>query len=291
VFPVSGSSATLMGYLTETGTKQYENDLGNSYSAYYATVAYADGSVIEYKTERDYKAYRCSLVNVSFEDGETKITKIATGNNALSGTFDATNNTLGSMKLAKDVKIMDIANTDSSEGASYTTVYKQRLEGAVINAKQILAYKRNDKSEISELYLNNATGDCYEYGIVTNVDKSTYYINAGGSSIVAGGTSTYSVSKGNAVKVLRSGNNVTSVQRLTTVPENFKSATDDSLVFGSTKYKVYDKISVYERVATGQWQSLTYADFLSGEKPKSVQAFFDKPEANGGRIRVVIITR
>ena len=291
VFKASGEDASLMGYLVATGTKQYEDQLGNSYSSYYATVAFADGREVEYKTEIDYQNYKCSLVNVSFDGSGTKIRKMATGNNTLSGDFDAEGNTLGTAKLANDVKIMDIAQTEASKSASYITVYKQRLDDAYLNAKQILAFERNEKGEISSLYLNNATGDCYDFGIVTNIRGSSYSVDAGGKSLSAGGGTTYSVSEGSAVKILLSGNSVSAMQKLSSVPENFKSATDTSLIFGNTEYKVYDKIAVYERVAVGQWHSITYADFLSGDKPKSVQAYFDKTEQNGGRIRVLVITR
>ena len=127
--------------------------------------------------------------------------------------------------------------------------------------------------------------------IVTDIQKNTYSLNLGGKNASAGGSTTYSVSVGNAVKVLISGNSVSAIQRLSEVPENFKSASQTSLTFGTTEYKVYDKIAVFERVGVGQWQTLTYADFLSGSKPKSVQAYFDKSESNGGRIRVLVITR
>lgn len=291
VFSATDEDATLTGYLIETGTKQYKNELGNEYSAYYAKVAFAGGSEVEYKTETDCAAYKCSLVNISFSADGTKISKIATGKNTLSGEFNASLNVLGNAKLADDVKIMDIADTDAYEGSSYINIYKQRLNGAVLNSKQILAYKMNDKNEISELYLNNATGDCYEFGIVTDVEHGVYSVDISGKSVSAGGGTTYSVSDGNPVKVLISGGAVNTIQKLSKIPEAFKDATNTSLTFGNTDYKIYDKIAVYERVAVGQWHNITYADFLRGEKPKTVQAYYDKPEANGGRIRVLVITR
>ena len=291
VFKASGEEATLMGYLITTGTKQYEDQLGNSYSSYYATVAFADGREVEYKTDLNYKDYKCSLVNVLFDENGTKIRKIAIGNNTLSGEFDAEANTIGTTKIANDVKIMDIAQTDASKGASYITVYKQRLDGMLITEKQIFAFEKNTNGEISELYLNNATGDCYEFGIVTDVKRGSYSVDAGGKNISAGGGTAYSVESGNAVKVLLAGNSVSTMQKISKVLDNFKSATETKLVFGSTEYKVYDKIAVYERVAVGQWHSISYSDFLNGAEPESVQAYYDKPEKNGGRIRVLVITR
>ena len=161
------------------------------------------------------------------------------------------------------------------------------------SAVQYLIDKKwlKEKGEISELYLNNATGDCYEFGIVTNIERGSYYVDIAGNGTNIGGGTIYSVSEGSPVKVLKSGNSVITMQRLSTVPENFKSATDTTLTFGTSQYKVYDKIAVYERVGVGQWQTITYADFLRGDKPKTVQAYFDKTEANGGRIRVLVITR
>ncbi len=290
-YKASSEDSKLIGYLIGTGTKQYENANGNSYSSYYATVAFADGSSVEYKTEKNYQNYVCSIVNVSFDEDGAKISKIATGNNKLAGKFDADLNTLGSAKIANDIKIMDIANTEVSSAPSYITVYKQRLDGAYLTTQKILCFEKNSNGEITSLYLNNATGDCYEFGIVTAVGTGSYSLNLGGSSVNAGGSTTYSVSTGNAVKALVSGNSVSTMQKLSEVPGKFKGATQTSLTFGDTEYKVYDKIAVYERVATGQWQSLTYADFLSGSTPKTVQAYYDKTEASGGRIRVLVITR
>ena len=281
---------SLVGYLTKTGTKQYENTNG-SYSSYYATVAFADGNTVEYKTEKNYENYVCSLVNVSFNEDGAKINKISTSNNTYSGKFDAYLNTFGNLKLADDVKIMDIANLEVSKSPSYTTVYKQRLDGVTLTSKQVLYFDKNKNGEITSLYLNNATGDCYTFGIVTDINRGSYSFNFSGTTASAGGNTSYSVSKGNAVKALVAGGSVSSVQRLSEVPENFKSASDTTLTFGNTSYKVYDKIAVYERVEVGQWQNITYADFLSGPTPKSVQGYFDKTEANGGRVRVLVITR
>ena len=122
------------------------------------------------------------------------------------------------------------------------------------------------------------------------MNKGSYTFNLSGTTVTAGGVS-YSVSKGNAVKVLTSGNSVSSAMRLSEIPENYTGATETTLTFGTTEYKVYDKIAVFERVGTGQWQSITYADFLSGPAPTSVNGYFDKTEANGGRVRVLVITR
>lgn len=291
VFPASEEEMSFIGYLTATGTKTYENELGNSYSSYYATVAFADGSEVEYKTELDYKEYKCSMVKVSLGKNGATLIKFAAEHNKLSGVFDASRNILGNTKLANDVKIMDIGNTESFRSANYIIVHKQRLDDAELLARDIFAYVKNDKNEISELYLNDVTGDCHEFGIVTSAKNSSYHIDIAGSSLTVSGDTIYPVGRGNPVRLLKSGNSAATLYRLPSVSKNFKSATETSLIFGNTEFKVYDKIAVYERVAVGLWKYLTYAEFLRGETPKTVQAYYDKAEARGGRIRVLVITR
>ena len=287
-FSVLGEDETMVGYLIETGTKQYTNELGNSYSSYYVVVAYADGSEVEYKTEIDYKDYKRNLVSVSFGENGTKIEKVPTGNNILAGEFNTTLNLLGNAKIASDIRIMDVIDTGSAGIPVYTVLHKQRIDKVNISKNNILYYQTNEKGEISELYLDNLTNDGYNFGIVTDGKV----INCGGANYSATSSAT-GLNRGRAVKAITTdaGSKAYNILSLYQVKEAFSSATDTSLVFGDTEYKVYDKIAVYERVAVGKWQSVTYADFLRGDKPESVMAYYDKTEANGGRIRVLVITR
>ena len=80
---------------------------------------------------------------------------------SISGYFDAKARTLGDYKLADDVHILDAV-----EGSG-KTVRLDRLDGVTLASSDIRYYVLNDKGEISDLILNDVTGDVWTYGCLT----------------------------------------------------------------------------------------------------------------------------
>lgn len=280
----SGDTVTSYGYLTGTGTKEYTRDNGNTYTSYYAKIATADGSELEYRTASDYKEIKSSVVSVKISGEGTKISRVSAP--SLSGLFDYETMTLGGMSVSDDVKIMDIMNTSVAKAPLYTVVYPQRLDQVFISSGKVLWYTKNQKGEIDTLFLDNITGDGYSYGLVTSVSGSYTCNVAGEIKVVAGGNTTYAVSAGSAARFTMSGNSVTSISALTKLDNKADSFTKGQVTADGIVHYISDKVVCYRRTNVGQWQLVSLDDLVG--KTNSIEFYYDKSAKAGGRIRVIV---
>lgn len=277
-------SATTYGYLVQTGTKAYTDSNGNEYTSYYAKIVTADGSELEFKTAKDYKEIKSSVVSVTISSDGTRVSRVQAP--SLNGVFDYESMSLGGMNLASDVKIMDVMNTDVSKNPLYTTVYPQRLDSVLISSGKVLWYTKNQKGEIDALYLDNITNDGYSYGIVTDV-QGVYTCNVAGEiKTVSGGNTTYAVTSGSAARFTMSQNSVTSISALAKLNARVESFTKNEVKTKDSVHYISDKVVCYKRTGVGQWQ-LASLDDLAG-KTSSVEFYYDKSARLGGKIRVIV---
>ena len=110
----STSSHTTVGFVTETGKKDFTNPDNTVYSSYYAKVVTPDGTENEYATSSDCSSLKCAVVNVSFTNGKASLSR-AKGYDSVSGKFNSEKNKFGDYTLADDVKILDTAGTASDD--------------------------------------------------------------------------------------------------------------------------------------------------------------------------------
>ncbi len=280
----NSASVVTYGYLTETGTKEYTQANGNTYTSYYAKIVTADGNELEYKTAKDYKEIKSSVVSVTISIDGTRISRVSAP--AISGVFDYETLSFGSFGIAPNVKIMDVMNTSAAKNALYTTVYPQRLDDVSVSSGKVLWYTQNKKGEIDTLYLDNITNDGYAYGIVTSAGGSYTCNVAGEIKNVSGGNTTYSVSTGSAARFTMAGNSVTSIAALTKLDDRVTSFTNSEVTTKDGVHYISDKVVCYRRTGVGEWQ-LSSLDDLVG-KTSSVEFYYDKAARIGGRIRVIV---
>ncbi len=277
-------SSVTYGYLTGTGTKEYTDSNSNAYTSYFAKIVTADGVELDFKTAKDYKEIKSSVVSVTISSDGTRISR--TQKPSLYGVFDYNNMTFGGMKVATDVKIMDVMNTNVSKNPLYITVYPQRLDQVSVSSGKVLWYTQNQKGEIDTLYLDNITNDGYSYGIVTDA-QGMYTCNiAGEIKTVSGGNTTYAVTSGSAARFTISQNSVTSISALTKLNSRVESFTKSEVKTKDSVHYISDKVVCYKRTGVGEWQ-LVSLDDLAG-KTTSVEFYFDKSARMGGKIRVII---
>lgn len=283
------SKITTYGYLIETGTKEYTRTNGDLYTSYYVKIVTADGEELEYKTQRDYKDLKSSVVSVEISDGATTVTKVNQPD--INGVFDFDSLTLGTHSVSKDVKILDVLNTYAYKSPLYTTVLPKRIDGVNLGlnlaSDKVLWYTKNSNGEIDTLFLNDVTGDGYSYGIVTNVANNVYTCNiAGKIQTFSGGNTVYSVGSGNPVRFTMSNSLVNSITALKEVTDNVKSFTSTEVVTENEIYSLSDKVVCYERVDVGRWQLVPLEDVLG--KTSHIEFYYDKSISLGGKIRVIV---
>lgn len=291
----SDTSQTLCGYVLATGSKEFTNADGSSYSSNYVQVALPDGNSYEYKTKSTYSSYLNATVSITFKDGYATLSVLKSDGN-LSGTVDASARTIGSTAVSSEVQIIDVNAIDKYTTANYVSVFLQRLDGVKIIASEVLYYEKNSKNEISTLILNNVTGDTYQYGVVTSASSSSNGMNVSGSytydidgvsqSVNTNG-SMYNIVSGQPAMFFISGNQVASIKPLSQLGTVQKVTSTTVTSSSGDVYLLSSDVVVYQKTATYQYLKIPLNDILDNEQYK-VTAYYDKSQAGGGRIRVLI---
>jgi hypothetical protein len=278
-------NTTITGVALSTGTHLIENSDGIYASSNYVTFVDASGN----KYMQDYDSKQMDfvvgdLVHVKYEDGEAKVSEyelytFSFGTN----TFGSDGTILGNAKLASNVKILDLND------GQYVSIYPIRLANLTIMDNNVYYYDVNYNGEITNLILNDVTGDFDGYGIFTgfnytgSVGSYAYIIDGKAGSISSNDYSDFNMTQG-PTGFKYEGTNITSSYQLKeTAVTDIGNTTITS---GGTKYPLAEKISVY--YLTDEKYVATTIDKISDLSKYKVTAYYDKAITLGGRIRVLI---
>ena len=277
------TSGTVCGMVISAEPRSYEDKDGHSYTAYSLTVMATDGSTYVYRYDKGtMKAGAIVQVTSSGEDVQIK-----TLSASLSGRVSADGSKLGKYAFASDVEILD---TYGESGA--LRVYPARLAGVELTADMVRYYLLNSSGEISRLILKDVTGDLHTYGVVTDVSEQssnelmltsgTYVYDAGGVAGQITGSRVYNVKEGPFL-LKRNGAEIDRFANLTEVKGD--SVDGNILYAGSRQYTIAEDALVYE-LRDGDYYLSSLALVTGGGF--TLTGWYDKPEREGGRIRVVL---
>ena len=302
VYTTNASDELIVGYLTETGTKEFTNANGEAYSAIYAKIIKTDASVVEVVSDKNYSSYLNKIVSVIYDNGKAKLTKLRTENDSL-GKVDAKNMKIGNIYVDSDVEILDVTTTESDEQGNYIRTYMQRLDGTKLSDSKILYVGKNSAGEISKLILNNATGDAYSYGMISDVTKTEsggsmkvttrkYTCNIGGKSYVCNISYDSSFSLGSVVGVTFNGSAIGSMKKINSVGV-VKKISDGYVLIDNASYTMSDNVVVYRsNLSSGiaTYTTVPLSEIRGKEDDYRITAYMDKSVSEGGRVRVFVVS-
>lgn len=279
-------NTTITGIVLSTGTHLVEDAKGDYASTNYVT--YVDAKGNEYQQDYDKnKLYfnEGEIVRVTYQDGVSQVSKYDLGSVSFgTNTFSQDGSKLGSLKLASNVKILDLYDDQ------YISVYPSRLANVTLGSSTVNYYAVNDVGEITELILNNVTGDLYDYGVLTGI---TYQQgeNVNVSYVIDGKTSTNTVSINANYNLeegpkgfLFSSNKLSSTISLNEV--NVTSISKTTVQDSSTKYKLSENVQAFY-YNDGSYISTT-VDKISNLTKYKLTAYYDRTISSGGCVRVIV---
>lgn len=299
------ANTAITGYLMSTGQKAYTDANNNEYSSYYISVVLADGTVAEYKTQTDFKNKIGEMCTVSFDGSVAKIKAGITGAE-ISGKVDAKKSKIGNAVVAKDVKILDMSGYESAsnEPVKYKPLFLQRIDGTTLTPNNVIYAGYNENKEIDTLFLDDFTGDMYEYGIVTKLktDKDSgvksYTCLVNGKEVNNSGKGINVPSSGSGAKILTNQNG-SGIYRISTMyslsSANIAAVTLSNVVSGDgTVYTYSDDVQVYKMTPSTEYVSYVYTkmpldDIVNVSEGASITAYYDKKDTSGGRVRVIVV--
>ena len=273
------------GVVLSVETSTYEDSDGNSYNTRTATIFGTDGNTYRYPAE-SRSLSEGALVRVTNSEDGVEIRGLSSAR--LTGRVSSDGKTLGRYTLASDVQIIDTYETRTP-----VQVYPSRLAGVNLTGGAIRFYALNAQGEISHLILNDVTGDLHQYGIITGATEvsqgmtstSTYTYDVGGvEQVFSSSNSVYNLSGGPCQVKMESDTTVERLYNLTEVEVD--SINGNTIVDAQNhSYTLSDSVAVYV-YESGEYQ-LTSLDRVSGGDYR-LTAWYDKPESEGGRIRVIL---
>lgn len=278
-------NTTKYGFVISTGSKTYTDSSGRSYSSPTVTVTCTDGGTYEYEYNSSGLS-KGSMVKVSFSDGKASIGLLGESN--LSGTVNSTGTAFASYSFAENVQILD-----STGNGSYLRVYPSRLAGITLSSSDVRYYVLDSQGKISDMILNNVTGDMYKYGILTsanesydsmNVASSYNYIVDGISGSTASGSTAFGVTTG-PVQIEFGDSGIISMKNLT----GFTLSSLNSAYATSsdgTQYALGDNVAIY--ICEYGSYRLSSISAVSNTGSYTLKGYYDKLPSSGGRIRVIV---
>ncbi len=280
------SPALIYGVVAKVADMPYDDGAGGTYNAQTVTIFATDGNTYNYPYDDKY-IQEGNVVRVEMNDGAVKLRGLSS--TKISGRVNAAGTTLGAYTLAEDIEIIDIY-----ESCTPLRVYPSRLAGVNLSKEMIRFYALNSHGEISHLILNNVTGDLHQYGVITGVTEfsgglttmSTYVYDINGQPGVSSSETTVYNLKAGPCQVKMEGPET--VERLYNLNElKVESILDNRvLTKEDRKYTIADNVVVYLQNRDQTYTLSSLARVLEGDY--TLTAWYDKPENEGGRVRVII---
>ena len=296
--PRSSSGQTVAGLLLQSERREFTNPDGEKYSAYENIIILPDGSKQTYTSDRAYTDDCNTVVTVAFKDGRAVINRASAGS-APSGRVDAKSMRIGSKKVSASAQLLDITAADKTDDATYTRTYLQRLDGLELRASQVLYCRTNANDEIISLILKNVTGDAGQYGVMLKAENniSGMYISGSYTYDIGGMVKTEAMS-GAALGI--SGRQVCrfvfqngQLKYAAPLPKLDASITqvdDTTLKTKNGSYLLSPSVTVYRTRHDGTFQMIPFSELTDADTAR-MQAYYDKPQTSGGRIRVIVVQK
>lgn len=283
VADISASAGERVGVITAVEKSTYPDGSGGVYTAQTVTILASDGQSYQYPSQGIHKTGSLVRAAVTGRDGEVTIQGLSS--TPLSGTVNRDGTKLDKYPFAQGAEILDISD---GRGA---VLSPSRLAGLNLSSGKIKYYALNPQGEIETLILSDVTGDAYQYGIITNFTEEgegsarlcTYRYDVGGVSYTISGSTKFLATAG-PIRILGDPASPERLYSLTSAGAG--QIVGGQFAAGSRKYTLSDSTAVYERRG-GQYylSSLARAEQSTG----ALTAWYDKAEADGGRIRIIVI--
>ena len=287
VATLNDMSGTITGYVTGSGKKSFKNSDGTTYQSYYVDVVAVDGTAYTYPTSTDKSNSVNKVCKITIKDGKAQVGSSISAT-SVSGTVSYSDLLIGNNRVSSDVTILDVAKNVYSDVPLYTKTYMQRLDGVTLKDGQVLYTQKNSNGEISEMILQNVTGDMYSYGIVTAVTKQGTSvvgatIESSGNGYAISGMSNLSV--GLPVKFINNGMSADYAQSLDKISGGVDTLTTGYAEIGGKKYILSPTVEVFqkEKLST-KYMRISLTDAINGDY--SYACYTD--DAETGRVRVII---
>lgn len=299
VSPSAGISDDLIGYIIETGRKDFNTGAVNTYTSYYVKTVLPDGTETEYTTDRDYKECKNTVSKISIQDGYARLVPVSSsGKGNIGGVFNWQSRLLGNTPVASDAAILDIGTMDTNYTSVYARIYPQRLDNVNISSSQVLYAETNQNGAITTLILRNVTGDGFRYGLMTSASNSSGMSISGIYSYLIDGQlynlntngRMFNISSGSGIQLSGSPSNPDTIVKLIEAKGKISNISSSKIVINDKSYPISANVSVYQKSNSipATYVKIPFTDII-GETDGEYSVYYDNEPSAGGQIRVIVV--
>ena len=170
---VTGTSIDQTYYGVVQSYSQSSSSTGSATVQTKVVVACTDGVAHTFTIDGSRTFTAGTLVSAGVTTDGTTVKTLST--QSLSGTVDSEATALGSVSFASDVQILDVSST-----GDYVKIAASRLAGCTLSS--VRYYVLDESGKISDLILDDATGDTWKYGYMVSASSK----NSDDSTTVSG---------------------------------------------------------------------------------------------------------
>ncbi len=279
--------------ILQSDRKDYIDAAGKSYKSDYVKAMLADGSLVEYRTAQDYYTFAGAVARIDFEKSVAVLTGV--GDQAtLTGKVDAVAGSIGAMKVAPGVKLLDVAD---KAGRPITL---DRLDGMDAGALKPYCITLNGRNQIESIFFNNVSGDAAIYGVITGITNVSVgntasaeiaYIANGQDASLRYTTSTVVEQYGPAsfTRSTQAGNMSGLEPKLLHTLGMVKLENNVAKTTTGAAFKLADAVQIYDYTNSSKPKLITASQAVAMGSKVTMEAFYDKEMSQGGRIRIITV--
>lgn len=262
------------------------------------TMFMGDGSVMDYKCDKDYTDNIGEFRKLNFESGVLTLEKVSY--NKVTGTLNKSDPSLNGHWFANDYGIIELVSLPEEGAATLRKVSINEIgTDSLTNAEVIHVQQTGNMGDISILYVKNLTNEQYTYGVVTNketpdgmsssssIKKYTLLLGTAERVLV----NRYSFVPGEAVGYGVGNDGTETFINLVEVGSGTEitAKTETRIKIGDTIYPLSDGAVAYGGDYPVNYRAIALDNLLGMSNITKVTLYSDRPLSQGGTVKVIVV--
>ena len=286
VVDLAASGSLDLVVLTKSYAQISEETDTKGKSIHYITVVLPDGGEVTYEADKDYSDYVGDVVRVEYKDNIAKLSIVK--NNSIYGEFDPNVPSLNGHWISANCTILELVKNTSS-GATVKKIELRDIAVQSLTKNQVIhAQTTGSMKDITFLYVTDVTKSDAAFGVVTEVEGTTYTVLVDNRKTTI--RTALKLSGGSAVEIEESpdGQIPKSLIAVESAPQ-IDGYTVGRIRVNGENYLVSDYVKIYGGRMAAEFESMSMAEIVNNENVQQVTLYSDRPISQGGIIRVIVV--
>lgn len=264
----------------------------------YVQIFLGDGTVADYKCDKDYSDNIGDFCKLNFENGLLALEKVTYSK--ITGTLNKTNPSLNGHWFANDYGIIELVSLPEEGAATLRKVSVNEIgTDSLSSAEVIHVQQTGDMGDISIIYVKNLTNEQYTYGVVKNKETPDGSSSSGSLkdyTLLLGATertlvNRFNLTPGEAIGYGKGDDGEDTFISLVEIGSGKKvdAKTETRIKLGDTVYNLSDGVVAYGGDYPVNYRAISMDKLVEMQNVSKVTLYSDRPLSQGGTVKVIIV--